>query len=372
LNAKDAAKKCAMRHGYIEVLSGVADQKRSGNGTQIYYRMPLFKDEHFTFNVPGTQSPLAHLLTQKLERYALKEIRPLIEMGRTRGIAFTLTEKEGKSILHITPMAHCTVKKPELDSLRDLARDNMALFIEALGGEKASPKATESTPIAGAAAPDPLKGKKLQDITLMLLPQMPTPFTLDDFIDRLRAAGFTELVTQRPRLQGAIQYAIDKKQVTRDGRARYKVVEEYRHRRANGEAPKEPEVIVTPPPVAESPTQQPEINLALQIPPQTVIEVPPPAQPAPVFNAQTLVATVLDLASQAAAGNDDDDMAQLAAGLKEASELCVSNVLNAVSALTDKVQSVVDRLSKQANARQALIRSLTLRPDTDNERLNRN
>lgn len=343
LNAKDAAKKGAQRYGYPEVLSNVADQKRSGNG-HIYNRMPLFKDETASFKSPADKSALAQLLAEKLKQKAPKDIRSLIDTARARGMTFTVTEKQGKRpTLHITALAHSTVEKSTLDTIRDLARDHVALFIEALEAEKAPP--AEPPPPT-----DPLKGKTQQELVLQILPQMPKPFTLNIFIERVKAAGYVEYAQDRSKMQNAVTYAIKKGRVISAGHGKYAVVDQHRH--INGEAPKDPIIESTPPPI--TPVQEPEPEVPLQIP-RTVIEVPPPE---PVLNMQALTATVLDLASQAASARDDD-IASLAAALNEACKLCESTVLDAVSALTDKVQLVVERLNKQAAARHALIRSLT-------------
>ena len=352
LNAIDAAKKGAQRYGYTEVLSGESGQKRGNNGAAIYYKKLLFKDETVVPKDPDAKITLADLTVQRARKMAIPK---LIELARAKGITFTLTEQPGKPAkLKIQPLAHCTAKKIEVDEIRDLARESMSLFIDVLQGEKEIPcKSPEPT-----AATDPLKGKTQSELVLQILPQMPAPFTLENFIERIRAAGYEDLAKQRARLQNAIQYSIKKGWVRRLAYARYDVMEEYRHRRANGEAPNKVATLPSDPIplVVATPVNTPILDVSTMQVPQTLTEVPATMPSPPTLTMQSLVGTILDLASQAA--SDSTDPSLLADRLTEAYQQFESAMLDALSTLTSTVKPIVEQLKDQAITRKAIVRSL--------------
>jgi hypothetical protein len=361
---EDAAENLAAKYGYVEVKSGVSSLKQGKNGGGNYYRKSLFKEANGS---SGPASPLAQELTAQLEREAVKKIQPLLDNLRGRGITFTVIETKRangtvkKSVLINPVPLICNVTIKELGGIKDKIRENMDPFIKAIEQDSAP---AESAPTPGA---DPLKGKTQREIVLSLLPQMPSPFSIDDFLERLKAAGYEQLADQRERMQNALVYCVQKAEVIRHGRATFEVVEEFRHRRANGEARKDTPVIeptVQPVPIAPvvvTPLiQQPEPELTKPAPQATAVTMP--ASPA-AFSAQ-LASTVLDLVTQAAT-SDEDDTGDLAGKLHEACQQFETTMLEAVAALTATVQPVVERLNKRAAARQILIRSLTNRPPED-------
>ena len=351
VNAKDAARLMAERYGYIEVLSGVADQKRGSS--RIHHRMSLFKAPQAAFRKGAATTALADQLSSKLGR---ESIKPLIAASRSQGVVFTLIDRDGKvPKLQISASPFANISSAALEDLREFARERPDIFIRALQQE------TPKDQLQQKDQDDPLKGKKIQDIVLAMLPQMPSTFDIDQFAERVKAAGYTVLSNDRTRLQNAIFYAIDKKgQVERVGRGRYKVVEEFRHPRANGDArpPIEPEPVIIdiqpPPPVPPPPP------LELSYTPAAPITVPPPVDPIlspDAFSPHALVATILDLASQAAVGPDDPLI--LAEQLNRACAAFENSVLDAVASLTASVKPIVEQLTKTSATRRALIQSFT-------------
>lgn len=376
-NAEDAAERLAQHYGYIKVLSGFQGQKRGSNGSGIYNRKTLFERQGGAYKIPSANAALADVLgrhAEALGRRLVEETKPVIDSLRERGLSFTLLQVDGKTKLKMVPLVTCTVSERERGKIKDLVRENMATFIEALEAEAAAangPQEKSQEPV------DPLKGKTIQDIILSMLPQMPTPFTCDDLIARLQAAGFAEFAEDRPRVTSNIHYAITKGQVEQAGRAKYRVKEEFRHRRAAAtEPPKQPDSPKEAAPVVETaqppalPDPQPDLPLEMLQVPREVIVVPAPPEPEPepqpalvpaVVNAhQVLVATLLDLASQAATG--DDDIVSLAKNVSDGVEQFQNIVLDGLTALTNTVQPFMELLNKRAAAKREFLRSLSL-PD---------
>jgi len=395
-NWDEAARSGAMRYSYLKVLSNYAGQKRGGNGSGMYNRKVLYEaPQHEGLNgsaemlpdiplLPGIGGQRADILALRL----IKQPSELIQKLRGYGFVLYLKDVEGKTKLFNDRRVTCAMTKPEIGQVNDLVRERRREIIAAIEAEEHAPNPPDET----EENDDPLKGRKIQDIMLSMLPQMPTPFTTDDLVSRLKAAGFTEFAADRTRVNGNIQYAITKKQIESAGRGKYRVVEAFRHRRSDhplreaydsamGEAAeKQPE------PIIATPEPQPELPLESLQPPREVIEVgPPPPDPQPKFNLQTalrvieappepplqtqrtpqpivnpqaaLIATVLDLASQAAAGGGDT--ASLAAQANTALEQLQSDVLNAIDAFTCAFQPLIEQWNKQAATRQALVNSLT-------------
>lgn len=365
-NPIDAAEHGAVRYGYIKVLSGDQRQKRGRNGTNMYHRKPLFTAPQAAARA-STISDLLGLSAESFRESLNKRPLPVIESLRQRGFSFSLVKNGGGKIsLLMTPLITCTVKESDKGAILDLVRENKASFIEALQVEAAikhAPQAPEPE-----EPPDPLKGKKLQEIMAAMLPQMPTPFTVDHLSERLKAAGYLELAEQRTRLLSNIHYAISKGLAARAGYAKY--------RRVAPEPTQQPVIDTAVEQIAPPlDVSQPELDLTALVPTRDIIHVDAPAPPtrpeppsaptpspepavaAPVLTMQTLAATVLDLASQAAAS--DDDTAALAAKLGDAFQQFENVMLEALTALTSASRPVIDQLNKRATAKQALLRSLT-------------
>lgn len=376
INYEDAARSMGERYGLSEVVSNYIGQKRGGNGSGMYNRKPLWKaavPPSGSLKPPSANPTLSEVLTQQadvLNQRILEKTLPLINSLRARGLEFKLVNGNGTPILRMEPTTLCSVTNKELGQIRDLVRENKNHIISVLEAE-AKPSKPQEPPVPT----DPLKGKKIQDILLSMLPQMPTPFTVADLADRLRAAGYTEFAADRTRLTSSIHYAIIKEQIETAGRGRYRVKEEYRHRRAASEHPLreayESAVGGTPEkePVIEAitPDPQPELPLESLQPPRDVIEVPAPPEPQPererepaspaIDARQALVATVLDLASQAAAG--DDELVLLADKVDEAFAQFENSTLDALATLGAAVKPFVAQIRRRAAAKQALLRSLS-------------
>ncbi len=150
-------------------------------------------------------------------------------------------------------------------------------------------------------------------------------------------------------------------EVQRLGRARYTVREEFRHRKAKA-TPAVPIPVVSIESVVpvEPPTEpivlvDPGLASILQdVPPQPV------AEPESVIAAQPAanpMALLLELASQAVSGTDDAD--DLGEKITEACQVFVTSMMDAVTAFEAVVKPIGDKLTKQKQARQALIRSLS-------------
>lgn len=382
-NWEDAAEALGKRFGYIEVKSNFSGQKRGGNGSGMYNRKPLWKPAEppkEALKIPvAPPHVLEGLLTQTPDAFGLrlvKEPHKLIEMLRDRGFVFELYQRNGKSGFSIDRRSTCVVTDAELGQIRDLLRERRTALIDALQEETAGKTTDAEEPV------DPLKGRKIQDIILAMLPQMPTPFTCDDLIARLRAADYAEFANDRARVTSNIQHAITKRQVEPVSRGRYRVKEEFRHRRAASESPPEhplreafESAIGEEPAVGPvgTPPVDPQAGLPLELfqPPREVIAVAPPEpEPEPQIQPETaplvnghrvLVATLLDLASQAVA-DGGDDMLSLADKLDEAFQQCESSVLDALTVLRATAKPLVEQARSRAAAKQTILRSLSL-PD---------
>lgn len=348
-SAIDAAKKGAQMRGYIEVRSADKRLRRSGNGDGIYYGKPLFKAE-----------PSNPIFTRPKSAFALLLEDPFLKTGpailkhlRDKGFSVTLVDDKVK----LTPGPNCKVRIEERGALRNFIGPNTQLIIDALRAE-----ATSTAP--EKVDKDPLKGKKLREIVLSILPQMPTPFTKEDFLIRLRAANFTLLAEDGAKIQYAITYCTrEGGEVAGVGRGKYSVREKFKHRKT----PTQPKLVTLPTAelsseeaVAFDPVKTSESAFRVDEPEPTPQESETPVA-APTI--QTTPPTVnplvalLDLASQAAAGADD--AADLAAKFTEARATFESTMLDAVSAFTAAVKPMVETLIKQNTFRQALARSLT-------------
>lgn len=383
-NWEEAARSGAIRYSYLKVLSNYAGQKRGGNGSGMYNRKPLYEAPlpevlNGSAEILPANSSFAELAGQRADIAALRLIKhtpELIEKLRSYGFVLYLKEVDGLTKLFNDRRVTCGMTKPEVGQINDLVRERRREIIAALETEEDAQRPAAAVGENG----DPLKGKKIQDIMLSMLPQMPTPFTIGDLTARLSVAGFKEFAADRARVASNIQYAITKKQIASAGRGKYRVVEEFRHRRAASEYPlkdaydsatgatpeQQPDAIIEPV------TAQPELQLESLRPPRAVIEVPAPEpepepEPAPVtaVDAQRmLVATVLDLASQAAAAGEDD-MLSLASKWKEAVEQCQNAVLDALTALSAAGKPFMEQVLKRHAAKQALLRSLAIPPKNE-------
>lgn len=369
-NWEDAAEKLALRYGFAEVLSNFSGQKRGGNGSGVYNRKPLYKAPALPLlNGSGKDTSPALTLADLLDKPSMitslglvKDTRALIETMRAHGFVFELKHVAGKRpTLMMDRRITCSIGKPELGKITDIVRQHRNKFIEALEAEAAESNATPSTPPPPEDPSDPLKGKKLGDIMLAMLPQMPTPFTADHLIDRLRAAEYLELAENRSRVLSAIHTAIAKGHVAKSGYAKYQLTEAFRKRGETEIPANEPVVSVVSDPITPEAQANP-LSLESFQPPRGVIEVPAPMETEPeptglASNPQALlIASVLDLASQAAVG--DDDMAALAVTLNDARQQFESAMLAAVDALSSIVKRVEDQLNKRAAARKTLLQSL--------------
>lgn len=388
-NWEEAARSGAMRYSYLKVLSNHAGQKRGGNGSGMYNRKPLYEAPlpellNGSAEILPANPAFAELAGQRADIAALRLIKQtpeLIEKLRGYGFVLYLTEVDGQTKLLNDRRVTCGMTKPEVAQINDLVRERKREIIAALETEKDA----QNSPPEVEENGDPLKGKKIQDIMLSMLPQMPTPFTINDLTARLKAAGFTEFATDRARVVSSIHYAITKKQVESVERGKYRVVEAFRHRRPASENPlrdaydsamgwtpeKQTDPVIEP----VTPAAQPELPLESLQPPREVIEVAPPEpQPQPVLDAeqiqpvldaqQMLIAAVLDLASQAAT-SDDDILLSLAANVDEAAEQYQNIMLDAVTALTATIKPFVEHVRKRHAAKQALLRSLAIQPKNE-------
>jgi hypothetical protein len=391
-NWEDAAEALGKRYGYAKVLSNHAGQKRGANGKGMWNRKLLFtapeppyQDMKRSADAGGLT--LSDFLAQKstgvLALSLVKDPRALVEILREHGFTFELKEVAGKWKLFMDRRVTCSASEKELGHVRDLVREHRKEIIQVLEEETAAANSQGEvfkldTPAAVPA--DPLKGKKLRDITASMLPQMPRPFTIDDLTSRLRAAGYTELADDRPCVTNQIYGAISRNQVSKVGYAKY----EFIARRA---------AVPDPPPSEEvatiAPVQRPSLDSlgleALQ-PPRGVIEVAAPsdepepeptpepaeahAQPTPTPTpdpepspraaasqvTQSSLATMLEFAAQAAAGTDDT--ATLAALIQEAKMKFESTMLDAVEVFSAAIKPVEDQLNKRSEMRRALLQLL--------------
>ncbi len=394
-NWEDAANGLAMRYGFAEVLSNFTGQKRGGNGLGMYHRKPLYKapeSKRGGLNGSGKLLPAAPTLgdllspRSKLPSLSLMNAPALIKVLRPQGFVFELKYIDGKRKMIVDKQITSSITNAELDQVLDIVKARRKEFVEALASEPdqedEAQADTGSNPSTEPA--DPLKGKKLKDVILSMLPQMPTPFTVDDLADRLRVAGYNQLSGERMRLLSSIHYAKKNDHVLQKSYGKYEVTEACRHRRHPPEQPKEaPDATVaSEPTVAPSPNpRSDEISVEACLPPREVIEVPAPqasnsvppplaalAAPdsessprIPMPNIQSpLVGMVLDLASQAAAGADDN--AAVAEKLMAAGQQFETTMLDAVAALTASIKVVADQLHHRAATRKALLQSLTGQP----------
>ena len=379
-NAEDAAQQLAQFYSYVKVLSGDNNQKRSGNGG-TYFRKPLYEApivngfaKGITLGDAMDTGPSSVLFALRMVR----EPKEMIAILRNQGYKFGLKERAGDRRISLSAgrLKISPVGERENGQIMDFIRDHTNGIIDALVIEENEQNG--AAPHEGLPdeppAPDPQKGKTMQDILLAMFPQMPTPFSVDDLLDRMRLAGYTELAEERHRIQSNVHYAISKGQIQKLGRGKYAVVEEYRHRRATpDESPKEPPK--APDPVVEvAQPEPPDPNLSLELltPPRDVVEVaappepepapepelaaapePPPVVPAP-RQQQNVAAALLDLASQAMLG----DMTDLASAIQEATQEYEDRQLESLSTLTNKLNSIANSLRKRDATRQAILGSL--------------
>jgi hypothetical protein len=350
---KDAAEKGASFRDYVKVLSN--DKRRKLQN----YRKPLFESKSPSGIFTRPKSALALLLEDPF----LKTGSAIVQYLRSKGFSVSLVDdkKTGKLAVHLTPGPNCKVKIDDRDALRNFVRPNTQLIIDTLRAETSpAPEPPSDT--------DPLKGKKLREIVLSVLPQMPTPFTKNDFAARLKAANYTVLAEDGSRVQNAITYCTRSGgEVTGVGRGKYAVREQFRHRKAAqpNQVASVPMADLSPEADAIDPhtVKASEAGFRVDDEPQRASsaaqakEVPVAAPESTIQSVPPLVAVVLlDLASQAVAG--PDDAGDLAAKLTEACATFESTMLDAVSALTATVKPVVERLNKQKSARQAFARLL--------------
>ncbi len=381
---EDAATKLAKRYDFVEVLSNATGQKRGGSGTGMYNRKPLYKAPATAGAgklLPATPT-LKDLLTSRsaLPGLRLMKAPALIKLLRPQGFIFELKYIDGRRKMNVSKQVTSSVTNSELDQVREIVKERKDEFVEALATEVEEGQAPAPSNLSPEPA-DPLKGKKLKDVILSMLPQMPTPFTVDDLADRLRVAGYNQLSEERMRLLSSIHYAKKNGHVLPKTYGKYEVTEACRHRRHPPEQPKQAAADATvqsePNKVVPAPDAEvDQISVEAYQPPREVIEVPAPRastslppsdsglEPSPripVPNIQSpLVGMVLDLASQAAAGQDDN--AAVAEKLMAAGQQFETTMLDAVAALTASIKVVADQLHHRAATRKALLQSLTGQP----------
>lgn len=375
--AANAAKRVGILYKYTKVLSGSAGMKRGPNGNGIYHRKELWAAApKFNFT--------EETLEQKVKAFneqMVKNPQPLIRWLHERGLDISANEYKGKLRVCARPLVTCTLTKEERGMVGDLIRENVSTFIEALEGDSAPPPGagdkTTGEP-KDQPPPDELKGKTLQEVILSMLPQMPTPFTVDDLLERLKASGYIALSEQRTRVHSNIYRYVNR---IPGQRGKYQVAEAYRRRRATVEETRKEETTPPQPPEPEILASPPtELDAQSLVPPREVVEVPPPPREpempeeiviAPLAQERviaaapfpTAVTTLLELATQAA--TEIPDSASLSLKLNEACQQFENSMLEAVGTLTQSVKHVAEQLNKQARMRNTLLQSLTAKPNSE-------
>ncbi len=350
---KDAAMNGAQFRNYVKVLSR---DKRNGLKN---YRKSLFETEPSNVIFSRPKSPLALLL----ENPFLKTGPAILEHLRDKGLSVNLVEDPdtGNTSVKLIPMPNCKVKMDDRAALRNFVAPNRQLIIDALRAENsknARAEASKSAPETPGDT-DPLKGKKLRDIVLSILPQMPTPFTKEDFIARLRAAKYNLLAEDDAKIQNAITYCTRAGGETVGvGRGKYAVREEFKHRKTPPKLTVQVPIAELLPEEAAVLVKASEMDVGIDDAQPSVSPESPVAAPEPIIQSPVNpLAALLDLASQAVAGADDT--ADLVTRFEEATGVFENAMLEAVSAYTAPAKALVERLRSQNAARQALARLLT-------------
>ena len=238
-NAIEAAKRGAELKNYTKVLYGNERTQRH-NTTGLFYRKVLFQS-------PSTNNELTVLGEQLV--LALNNGPNVIKYARQHGIDLPIkTNGSGERRVTIQRTNKCTLPIQDSAALWDAIKLHHSSVLACLDKEL-PPESSE------AAVLNANRGKTNREVMLSTLPQMPSPFSLEDFIRKLADTGYTEFAKKRLSAQSGLGYCVTKGELEKKGR-QYFITQKFRDRNKKPalEAP-------TPITVAEV-VEQPPVTVA--------------------------------------------------------------------------------------------------------------
>jgi len=347
---EDAARRACEARNFVDVLSGDQSGRRTGKANGIYYRKPLYKRPDTDLDVPkGENSNLAQAIGAQLARSGAAILQDLREKGYKLWLEDSVrTGKHDKLMVDHGPLTVMT------DHIRSEIKTHKERIVQALQEEEASKK-SDTPPIDPN---DLYKGQGRHEVVMKMLPQMPNPFTRQDFIERLKASGYDAFANDRKKIENGLTYPAAIGLIERLGGGKFAVTKKLKQAAKKHEKKHPSETTEqTDLPIEEVP--QPQLA-APPIPVQVAPEpAPEPAEPAPApevsapaFMPQAVPQAALDaliaLAAESAATADDEG-SRLAASLEGAVRTFETTVLDGIAA----IQAAADPLIRHLKAHNA-------------------